>query len=135
MQNKPNSRSSRPRYGKAVDAGSRHAEKRGPRWIGAHTGPESDRRTRIGTTRVQRVPSEEGRMAEAEWRMAEATMSPLPSAELQKPLLFSTARPSTAGEKWVGYKLGRAVVSRPARPLRPRVSQSPIVGESRGELR
>jgi len=34
MPNEPNFRSSRPRHWRAGDAGSRHADKLGPRWIG-----------------------------------------------------------------------------------------------------
>ena len=72
MQNKPNSGSSRPRHWRAGDAGSRHAEKLGPRWIGRpRLARNGTGRPGYWTTRVQRVPPEEWRVASGEWRVAD----------------------------------------------------------------
>ena len=69
MQNKPNSGSSRPRHWKAGDAGSRHADKLGPRWIG------SPRLRGMGPADAetgQRVSSgAAGRVADVDWRVAD----------------------------------------------------------------
>jgi hypothetical protein len=53
--------------------------------------------------------------------------------ELPISLLFSTARPSSTGEKLVFYKLVRAVVSRPPSAATPGLPV-PTVGASRGDL-
>ncbi len=72
MQNKPNSGSSRPRHWRAGDAGSRHADKLGPRWIGwPRLARNGTGRAGNGTTRVQRVPPEEWGVASGGWRMAD----------------------------------------------------------------
>jgi len=58
MQNEPNSGSSRPRHWKAGDAGSRHAEKLGPRWIGwLRLARNGTRRRGNWTTLAQRMTS------------------------------------------------------------------------------
>src|SRR5208282_2867898 len=65
MQNEPNSASSRPRHWRAGDAGSRHADKLGPRWIGwPRLARNGTGRPGNWTTRVQRVPPEEWRVAD-----------------------------------------------------------------------
>src|SRR5271157_2787351 len=69
MQNKPNSGSSRPRHWRAGDAGSRHADTLGPRWIGwARLARNGAGRPGNWTTRVQRAPPEEWRVASGGWR-------------------------------------------------------------------
>ena len=72
MQNKPNFWSSRPRHWRVGGAGSRHADKLGPRWIGwPRLARNGTARPGNWTTRVQRVPPEEWRVASGEWRMAD----------------------------------------------------------------
>jgi len=69
MQSKPISGSSRPRHWKARDAGSRHADKLGPRWIGwPRLARNGTARPGNWTTRVQRVPPEEWQMADGRGR-------------------------------------------------------------------
>jgi len=71
MPNEPNSGSSRPRHRRAGDAASPHADKLGPGWIDwPRLARNRTGRPGNGTTRVQRVPPEEWRMADGEWRMA-----------------------------------------------------------------
>ncbi len=69
MQNKPNSGSSRPRHWRAGDVRSRHADKLGPRWIGAQTGAEWDRQTRKLDNACPAGAA--GRMVNSEWHMAD----------------------------------------------------------------